>query len=131
MNAELGDKSKLLRTLRKDEKRLKSELRKKRTDHEGLNKAIEKAIRKDMAARRKNERDKKPNKKDVNKKVILNNLFKKTPLQISFGGLILALVGRQPVVLSLRELILLFIHFRKQTLRRKLQYYLKLQAAQW
>lgn len=68
LSAELGDKSKLLRTLRKDEKRLKSELRKKRTDHEGLNKAIEKAIRKNMVARRKNERDKKPNKNDVNKK---------------------------------------------------------------
>ena len=68
LNAELGDKSKLLRTLRKDEKRLKSELRKKRTDHEGLNKAIEKAIIKDMAARRKNERDKKVTKKDINKK---------------------------------------------------------------
>ncbi|MFK7771865.1 MAG: murein hydrolase activator EnvC [Saprospiraceae bacterium] len=68
LSAELGDKSKLLRTLRKDEKRLKSELRKKRTDHEGLNKAIEKAIRKDMASRRKNERDNKANKKDVNKK---------------------------------------------------------------
>ncbi|MFK8004760.1 MAG: murein hydrolase activator EnvC [Saprospiraceae bacterium] len=68
LSAELGDKSKLLRTLRKDEKRLKSELRKKRTDHEGLNKAIEKAIKKDMIARRKNERDKKVNKKDVNKK---------------------------------------------------------------
>ncbi len=68
LNAELGDKSKLLKTLRKDEKRLKSELRKQRTDHEGLNKAIEKAIRKDMAARRKNERDNKPNKKDINKK---------------------------------------------------------------
>ncbi len=68
LNAELGDKSKLLRTLRKDEKRLKSELRKKQTDHEGLNQAIEKVIRKDMAARRKNERDKKANEKDVNKK---------------------------------------------------------------
>ena len=68
LSAELGDKSKLLRTLRKDEKRLKSDLRKKRTDHEGLNQAIEKAIQKDMATRRKNERDKKPNKKDVNKK---------------------------------------------------------------
>ena len=68
LSAELGDKSKLLRSLRKDEKRLKKELRKQRTDHEGLNKAIEKAIRKDMAARRKNERDKKPSKKDVNKK---------------------------------------------------------------
>ena len=63
-------------------------------------------------------------KKDVNKKVILNNLFKKTPLQITFGGLILALVGRQPVILSLKELILLFIHFRKQTIRRKLQFHL-------
>lgn len=68
LSAELGDKSKLLRSLRKDEKRLKSELRKKRTDHEGLNKAIEKVIRKDMAARRKNERDNKVNKKDINKK---------------------------------------------------------------
>ena len=66
LSAELGDKSKLLRTLRKDEKRLKSELRKKRTDHEGLNKAIEKAIIKDMAARRKNERDKKVTKKLIN-----------------------------------------------------------------
>jgi DNA gyrase subunit A len=63
-------------------------------------------------------------KKDVNKKVILNNLFKKTPLQITFGGLILALVGKQPVILSLKELILLFIHFRKQTIRRKLQFHL-------
>jgi septal ring factor EnvC (AmiA/AmiB activator) len=68
LSAELGDKSKLLRNLRKDEKRLKSELRKKRTDHEGLNKAIEKVIIKDMAARRKNERNKKPNKNDINKK---------------------------------------------------------------
>jgi len=63
-------------------------------------------------------------KKDVNKKVILNNLFKKTPLQVTFGGLVLALVGRQPVILSLKELMLLFIHFRKQTIRRKLQFHL-------
>ena len=63
-------------------------------------------------------------KKDINKKVILNNLFKKTSLQITFGGLILALVGRQPVILSLKELILLFIHFRRQTIRRKLQFHL-------
>lgn len=74
LSAELGDKSKLLRTLRKDEKHLKSQLRKKRTDHEGLNKAIEKAIRKDMAARRKNERDNKINKRDVNKKPQKDNV---------------------------------------------------------
>jgi len=63
-------------------------------------------------------------KKGVNKKVLLNSLFKKTPLQVTFGGLILALVGRQPVILSLKELILLFIHFRKQTIRRKLLFHL-------
>lgn len=68
LSAELGDKSKLLRTLRKDEKRLKKELKKQRTDHEGLNKAIEKAIKKDMASRRKKERSNQPNKKDINKK---------------------------------------------------------------
>lgn len=60
LSAELGDKSKLLRSLRKDEKRLKNELRSQRTDHERLNDAIENAIRKDMAVRRKNERTKKP-----------------------------------------------------------------------
>jgi len=63
-------------------------------------------------------------KKGANKKVVLNNLYKKTPLQITFGGLILTLVGKQPEILSLKELVLLFIHFRKQTIRRKLQFYL-------
>mmetsp|Transcript_51098 Transcript_51098/g.127235 ORF Transcript_51098/g.127235 Transcript_51098/m.127235 type:complete len:878 (+) Transcript_51098:1778-4411(+) len=61
-------------------------------------------------------------KKDTNKEVILNNLFKKTPLQASFGGHILALVGQQPATLSLRELLLLFIQFRKKTIRRRLQF---------
>jgi len=61
-------------------------------------------------------------KKDTNKEVILNNLFKKTPLQTSFGGHILALVGQQPATLSLKELLLLFIQFRKKTIRRRLQF---------
>jgi DNA gyrase subunit A len=61
-------------------------------------------------------------KKDTNQDVILNNLFKKTPLQTSFGGHLLALVGRQPATLTLKELLLLFIQFRKKTIRRRLQY---------
>jgi len=61
-------------------------------------------------------------KKDTNKEVILNNLFKKTPLQSSFGGHILALVGQQPATLTLKETLLLFIQFRKKTIRRRLQY---------
>ena len=72
LSAELGDKSKLLSTLKKDEKRLKRELRQQRTDHEGLNNAIEKAIRKDMLVRRKRERNREPNpntkKESLNKK---------------------------------------------------------------
>jgi len=61
-------------------------------------------------------------KKGTNQDVILNNLFKKTPLQTSFGGHLLALVGRQPATLTLKELLLLFIQFRKKTTRRRLQY---------
>ncbi len=70
LSSELGDKSKLLSTLKKDEKRLKSELRQQRENHESLNLAIESAIKKDMVVRRKNERKPTPNKNNdaVNKK---------------------------------------------------------------
>ena len=58
--AELGNKSQLLRTLKRDESRLKKDLRKQRDDHERLNQAIEKAIRNEIIARRKRERNKEP-----------------------------------------------------------------------
>jgi len=61
-------------------------------------------------------------KKDSRKEVVLNTLFKKTPLQNTYGAHFLALVGHQPSTLSLRELLLLFIRFRKQTIRRGIQY---------
>ena len=61
-------------------------------------------------------------KKDSKKEVVLNTLFKKTPLQNTYGAHFLALVGHQPSTLSLRELLLLFIQFRKQTVRRGIQY---------
>ena len=61
-------------------------------------------------------------KKDSKKEVVLNTLFKKTPLQNTFGAHFLALVGHQPSTLSLRELLLLFIQFRKHTIRRSIQY---------
>ena len=40
LSAELGDKSKLLKSLKKDERRLRKDLKQKRSDHERLNKAI-------------------------------------------------------------------------------------------
>mmetsp|Transcript_1924 Transcript_1924/g.4502 ORF Transcript_1924/g.4502 Transcript_1924/m.4502 type:complete len:886 (+) Transcript_1924:1666-4323(+) len=63
-------------------------------------------------------------KKGINKEIVLNGLFKKTPLQTSFGGNILALVGHQPSVLTIKEILLLFIHFRRQTIKRSLKYQL-------
>lgn len=57
-------------------------------------------------------------KKGTNKEIILNSLFKKTPLQSTFGGNMLALVGHQPSVLTIKEILLLFIHFRRHTIKR-------------
>lgn len=54
--SELGEKDKLLKTLKSDEDRLLSELRKKRQAHEQLNSAIEKVIREEVAKARKAER---------------------------------------------------------------------------
>ena len=106
LSAELGDKSKLLRSLKKDEKRLKKELRKKQSDHERLNNAIEKVIRADMAARRKKERQKK-RKNEVNKKpspskstlARLSGDFKKNrgrlPMPVK-NGIVTKRFGKQP-----------------------------------
>ncbi|HFC00659.1 MAG TPA: hypothetical protein ENJ53_07625 [Phaeodactylibacter sp.] len=64
LSAELGDKTKLLHSLRKDEKRLKKELRQYQTAHQRLKKAIEKAIQSNIATRKKdNKKSKKLNKK--------------------------------------------------------------------
>ena len=57
---DLGDKQRIFKTLRKDESRLKRELREQRKNHEGLNKAIEGTIREEVVARRKRERSNQP-----------------------------------------------------------------------
>ncbi|MEW5806927.1 MAG: DNA gyrase subunit A [Acidobacteriota bacterium] len=51
--------------------------------------------------------------------VILNNLYKRTNLQITFGAIFLAIVNNQPKILSLKELIKHFIDFRKEVVIRK------------
>jgi DNA gyrase subunit A len=45
--------------------------------------------------------------------VILNNLYKHTPLQTSFGVIMLAIVGGRPKVLTLLELVETFVDFRR------------------
>src|SRR5205807_3399755 len=46
--------------------------------------------------------------------VVLNNLYKHTPLQSSFGIIMLAIVGGRPKVLSLLELVQTFVDFRRE-----------------
>jgi DNA gyrase subunit A len=57
--------------------------------------------------------------------VILNNLYKHTQLQSSFGIIMLAIVGGRPKVLSLLELVDSFIEFRREVVRRRTEFELR------
>jgi DNA gyrase subunit A len=57
--------------------------------------------------------------------VILNNLYKHTQLQSSFGIIMLAIVGGRPKVLSLLELIDSFVEFRREVVRRRTEFELR------
>src|SRR5213075_2818504 len=50
--------------------------------------------------------------------VILNNLYKHTPLQSSFGIIMLAIVGGRPKVMNLLEMVESFVEFRRDVVRR-------------
>jgi len=64
-------------------------------------------------------------KKDTIPQVIINQLYKMTPMQSSFGIIMLAIVGGQPRVLSLREVLSHFIDHRKEIVTRRTLYELK------
>jgi DNA gyrase subunit A len=57
--------------------------------------------------------------------VLLNNLYKHTQLQDSFGTIFLAIVDQRPRVLNLLEACELFIDFRRQVVRRRTAYELR------
>ncbi|MBM3817698.1 MAG: DNA gyrase subunit A [Acidimicrobiia bacterium] len=57
--------------------------------------------------------------------VILNNLYKHTALQSSFGIIMLAIVGGRPRILSLVELIENFVEFRREVVRRRTEFELR------
>jgi DNA gyrase subunit A len=61
-------------------------------------------------------------KRDAKPRVILNQLYKYTPLQQTFGIIMLALVGGRPVVLSLPELLEQFIAHRKDVVVRRTRF---------
>src|SRR5678815_123571 len=57
--------------------------------------------------------------------VVLNNLYKHTQLQTTFGIIMLAIVGGRPRVLSLLEVLEQFIEFRREVVRRRTEFELR------
>ena len=57
--------------------------------------------------------------------VVLNNLYKHTALQSSFGIIMLAIVGGRPKVLSLIEILDNFVEFRREVVRRRTEFELR------
>ena len=61
-------------------------------------------------------------KKDANPKVVLNQLFVHTPLQSSFGAIMLALVDNRPQVLTLRKLLDEYVRHRREVVKRRTEF---------
>jgi DNA gyrase subunit A len=61
-------------------------------------------------------------KRDAVAEVVLNQLFKFTPLQSSFGVNMLAINGGRPQLMILREMLAAFIAFREEVIRRRTVY---------
>jgi DNA gyrase subunit A len=57
--------------------------------------------------------------------VVLNNLYKHTALQQSYGIIMIAIVAGRPRVLSLAELIDHFVDFRRDVVRRRIEFELR------
>ncbi len=64
-------------------------------------------------------------KRGENVDIIINQLYKLTPLQTTYGIINLALVGQQPRLLNIKELLQLFINHRKQVIIRRTRYDLR------
>ena len=64
-------------------------------------------------------------KRDANGQVVLNQLYKHTQLETSFGVIMLALVDNRPRVLTLKQLLDVFIEHRKTIVVRRTKFELK------
>ena len=60
--------------------------------------------------------------KDVNANIILNQLYKHTQLQDSFGVIMLALVNNQPKVMNLKDVLIYYIKHQEEVVTRRTQY---------
>ncbi|MDQ6432865.1 DNA gyrase subunit A [Mesorhizobium sp. LHD-90] len=64
-------------------------------------------------------------KRDANAEVILNQLYRFTPLQTSFGANVVALNGGKPEVLTLIDMLKAFVAFREEVISRRTKYLLR------
>jgi DNA gyrase subunit A len=62
--------------------------------------------------------------RDAERDVVLNQLYRFTPLQTSFGANVVALDGGRPQVMSLKDLLLAFVAFREEVVSRRTKFLL-------
>ena len=60
--------------------------------------------------------------RDVNPNIILNQLYKHTQLQDTFGVIMLALVDNQPKILNLKEMLIHYLNHQKDVVTRRTKY---------
>ena len=63
--------------------------------------------------------------RDQNANVVLNNLYKQTPLQMTFGVNMLALVNGEPQVLNLKQMLVHYLDHQKEVVTRRTRFDLK------
>ena len=63
--------------------------------------------------------------RDQNPKVLLNQLYKHTPLQQNFGAIMLALVDGQPRLLRLKDILEVYLRHQREVITRRSQYELR------
>ncbi len=63
-------------------------------------------------------------KRDAMPDVVLNQLYRYTPLQSTFGANIVALDGGRPLVMNLKDLLTCFVNFREEVISRRTKYLL-------
>ncbi len=61
-------------------------------------------------------------KREATPKVVLNQLFKHSRLQVTFSVIMIALVDKEPKVLSLKEILEHYLEHQKEVIRRRTQY---------
>ncbi|WP_448514268.1 DNA gyrase subunit A [Parathermosynechococcus lividus] len=64
-------------------------------------------------------------KRDAYPRVVLNNLYKQTPLQVNFGANMLAIVNNEPQLLTLKRSLEVFLSFREEAIARRTRYALR------